>query len=109
MPPQKSIDQIVDSLLDPHSEKLVVLSLPSLKGLPPLESNKPVFQGPCQFMIDYWRVSETPLFSPIYENPTWKDILNACNDMLQEGDRCGVFLEGIHETKKGLYEFHIGS
>lgn len=102
-------DRLVDSLLDKNKDNLVVFSLVHPERFPDLASKDPVFQGHCQFLIDYWRVSDTPVFSEIYENPTWKDILNACNDLLQDGDRCGVFLENIVEEKKGLYAFHIGS
>jgi len=106
---QKEIDEIVDSLLKDSQDKLVVFSLIEPERFPDLASDKPVLKGHCQFTIDYWRVSGTPIFSDIYENPTWKDVLNACNDMLQEGDRCGVFLENIVQESKGLYAFHIGS
>jgi hypothetical protein len=103
------VNELVNSFLDPNKVPLVVYSLVEPQRFPDLASTDPVLHGRCQFTIDYWRVSASPVFSKVYENPTWKDILNACNDLLQEGDKCGVFLENIVEEKKGLYAFHIGS
>jgi hypothetical protein len=80
---------------------------------PDLASNKPIVTGKVIFFIDYWRVAPKPVYSPVYFNPTWEDIINACNDLLQKGDRCGVFLENLYqkEIKKGIkyIEFSIGS
>ena len=80
---------------------------------PDFTSTEPVIEGKVQFMIDYWRVADEPVFSEVYLNPTWVDIANACNDLLKDGDGDGVFLEGFdkRKTSKGVttYEFCIGS
>jgi hypothetical protein len=80
---------------------------------PDVQSIDPILHGQVQFMIDYWRVSDEPILSKVYNDPTWADIINACNDMLQGGDESAVFLEGmdLKTTLNDLktYEFIIGS
>jgi len=80
---------------------------------PDFTSTTPVIEGKVQFMIDYWRVADEPVLSEVYLNPTWVDIVNACNDLLKDGDGDGVFLEGFSKgkTAEGVttYEFCIGS
>ena len=43
---------------------------------PDFTSTEPVIEGKVQFMIDYWRVADEPVFSEVYLNPTWVDIAN---------------------------------
>jgi len=80
---------------------------------PDFGSTQPVIKGKVQFMIDYWRVTDQPILSEVYLNPTWVDIANACNDLLKDGDGNGVFLEGFSKGKTTngvtVYEFCIGS
>lgn len=80
---------------------------------PDIESTNPVILGKVQFMTDYWRVSDEPVYSPIVENPTWQVIINIFNNMLQQGDRQGIYLEGLNllETKDNvkIVKFQIGS
>ena len=80
---------------------------------PDIDSTEPVIAGKVQFMTDYWRVSDVPVYSEVVENPTWMTIINIFNDMLQNGDECGIFLEGlIHDDEVGdvkIIKFAIGS
>ena len=80
---------------------------------PDIDSTEPVFKGKVQFMTDYWRVSDVPLYSEVVENPTWMTIINIFNDMLQNGDNCGIYLEGFYLEKQvddvQVIRFTIGS
>lgn len=80
---------------------------------PDIDSTEPVFKGKVQFMTDYWRVSDVPVYSEVVENPTWMMIINIFNDMLQNGDHCGIFLEGLYNLKEvgdvKIIKFAIGS
>ena len=80
---------------------------------PDVESLDRVIACKVQFMTDYWRVSDEPVYSPVVVNPTWRDIINIFNDMLQQGDRQGIYLEGLNllETKDNvkIVKFQIGS
>lgn len=80
---------------------------------PDIESLDRVIACKVQFMTDYWRVSDEPVYSPVVVNPTWRDIINIFNDMLQQGDRQGIYLEGLNllETKDNvkIVKFQIGS
>jgi hypothetical protein len=80
---------------------------------PDIDSTEPVFKGKVQFMTDYWRVSDVPVYSEVVENPTWMTIINIFNDMLQNGDGCGIFLEGFYSLKEvgdvQVIRFAIGS
>jgi len=80
---------------------------------PDIDSTEPVFTGLVQFVADYWRISEVPLHSKVVENPTWMTIINIFNDMLQNGDGQGIYLEGLYkENKVGgiqIYRFGVGS
>jgi hypothetical protein len=120
----EELNDKIQNLLDPNKKPLVVFSIMEIQDMdnhnwnytvvcPDVSSPEPVFEGECQFRIDYWRVALKPVTSPVYTNPTWKDIINACNDLLQDGDECGVYLESINwkETVDGIkiYEFGIGS
>lgn len=96
---KKLNDDDVNSLLT--APPLVVLCISESGRQPDIFSDDAVVNGKVKFTIDYWRVSTSAVYSPIYENPTWKDVLNACNDLLQNGDHCGVFLEELIELTEG--------
>lgn len=80
---------------------------------PDVESLDRVIACKVQFVADYWRVADEPVYSPVVLNPTWRDIINIFNDMLQQGDRQGIYLEGLDllETKDNvkIVKFQIGS
>lgn len=80
---------------------------------PDIESTEPVVAGKVQFVADYWRVSDEPVYSPVVENPTWQVIINIFNDMLQQGDRQGIYLEGLvlvnPKDNINTIRFQIGS
>ena len=80
---------------------------------PDIESTEPVILGKVQFVADYWRVSDEPVYSPVVENPTWRVIINIFNDMLQQGDRNGIYLEGLvlvnPKDSINTIQFQIGS
>ena len=120
----KELQNLVKELIDKDKEKLIQFSMFNTVSYDKseewiiqhedLSSSKPLFEGRCIFFIQNWRVSEEgPVYSREYENPTWKEAINACNDLLQGGDRCGVFLEDVKVSKKEneiIYvEFLIGS
>lgn len=80
---------------------------------PDITSNNPVLTKPCKVLINYWRVSDEPVESPVLNEPTWKDLILATDQLLQNGDGCGVYLEGfrVHEEAKKVtvLEAVIGS
>jgi hypothetical protein len=110
--PTETPESVANSLLNPSQDEKVILAM----DIPPeeLRDTKPILEGACRFTINYWRVANHPISSPILHNPNWKDLLNACNELLQDGDGFGVYLEGFHleETNpEGTKEYllHIGS
>jgi hypothetical protein len=70
---------------------------------PNIESTKPVIEGDVVFYSDYWRVTDynegEKVYSVVYNNPTWKDIINATNNMLLRTCRYGLFLEGLTQLE----------
>lgn len=79
---------------------------------PDVESPEPVFEG--KFYIDYWRFGSKPVFTDILENPTWKDIITACDKlMIDHGDDDGIYFEDINFEQEvngvKFYKFLIGS
>ena len=80
---------------------------------PDIESYYPVSPGKVQFVADYWRVADEPVYSRVVEDPTWRVIIDIFNDMLQQGDGCGIYLEGLDiiERKDDIstVRFQIGS
>jgi hypothetical protein len=77
---------------------------------PNLESQEPVVEGKVQFHANYWRINESGAVStPILENPTWKDILTATNDLLEENKASGIFLESLVVTNvsKGIKQVEL--
>jgi hypothetical protein len=81
--------------------------------IPDIESDRPIFDGKVQFMIDYWRVAEEPILSAVINNPTWKDAIMAVDSLMASGDGCGVFLENFNvsscENDVTVIEAVIGS
>jgi len=82
----------------PCFEFSIIESVDTEKGFyvkhPNLNSNEPVVSGKVQLGTDYWRVNESKrVNTPVLENPTWKDILVATNNLLEENDAGGIFLE----------------
>ena len=71
---------------------------------PNIESNKPVIEGDVVFYSDYWRLTaynkDEKVFTTVYTNPTWRDIINAANNMLLRTCNYGLFLEGLTEDSK---------
>lgn len=71
---------------------------------PDIESSKPVIEGDVVFYSDYWRLTaynkDEKVFTTVYTNPTWKDIINAANNMLLRTCDYGLFLEGLTEDSK---------
>lgn len=66
---------------------------------PNLESGETILKGKVQFGTDYWRVNETKrVCTPVLNNPTWKDVLVATNNLLEENNAGGIFLEALTIT-----------
>lgn len=115
----KVLQETVNSYIDKDKKKLINFSIFNTEecagdnqwfiDCPDITSSEPVFEGDCSFTINCWRVSPSPVTSPTISNPTWKDIIIACNDLLQQGDECGIFLEAINKVEEGKYTFSIGS
>lgn len=119
----KTLTNDVNNLIEEGKEKRVIFSMFETLDSnvvdqwtvkhPDITSSTPVIEGRCVFFINYWRVSEEEVHSKELTNPTWKDIINACNNLLQSGDGCGIFLENIEFCKKvdgvNYFEFSIGS
>jgi hypothetical protein len=99
----KQVEKLVGK--DPVFEFSIMDSSESQDGFyvnhPDLDSKEPVIKGKIQFNANYWRINETGSVStPILENPTWKDILTATNNLLEENDAGGIFLEALVVTDK---------
>lgn len=85
---------------------------------PDIQSTKPVIEGNVVFHSNYWRITEytdeETVYSKFFTNPTWKDIINAANDMLVHTCNYELFLEGLtleNSTVGGrqLIRFDFGS
>jgi len=101
----KEMSNSVESLIGkpPRFEFSIFESDYSKEGFyvkhPDLHSTKPIVEGKVQFAADYWRINETTeVKTPILENPTWKDILVATNNLLEENNAGGIFLEFLTIT-----------
>lgn len=80
-----------------------------LVTLPNILSDKPVFEGTYNFLIDYWRVCSVAKMSAPVQNPTWKDIIIQFNELLQDRG-INLFLEGMKvNTEDNTIEFVVGS
>ena len=63
---------------------------------PDILSDNPALVGKVQLQTSYWRVTDGELVkSLVISNPTWKDIILAVDEILKDGDGCGIFLEGL--------------
>ena len=93
----KQVEKLVGK--DPAFEFSVMNSHDSEDGFyvnhPDLGSKDPVLKGKVQFNANYWRISENAVSTPVLENPTWKDILIATNNLLEENEAGGIFLEAL--------------
>ena len=113
------LQNLVKSMCDPTDKVYVVFSMFSDQGgsgrewkvcLPNIQSETPVVEGKVRFMIDYWRVTDEPVYTPYMDNPTWKDIIRSCNKLMNNCDGFGVFLEGFGTTDEpDTFEFVMGS
>lgn len=70
---------------------------------PDIESSKPVIEGDVVFYSDYWRLTDynkgEKVHSVVYTNPTWRDIINAANNMLMRTCDYGLFFEGLTQLE----------
>jgi hypothetical protein len=93
----KQVEKLVGK--DPVFEFSIMSSHDSDEGFyvnhPNLKSKDPVIKGKAQFNANYWRINENAVSTPILENPTWKDILIATNNLLEENEAGGIFLEAL--------------
>jgi len=68
---------------------------------PDITSDKPIIDGEVVFFSDYWRLTDhlkphsKEIESRVYTNPTWKDIINAANEMVENTCKYTLFLEGL--------------
>lgn len=92
---------------------LITNVIVELDFIPDVSNTIPVYNGECQFYINYWLVSENIVYSAVFNNPTWKDILTACDKILIDSDRSIAYLEGIKFSHVAdgikVYEFLMGS
>lgn len=73
---------------------------------PDIESTEPVIEGDVIFYSDYWRLTaynkDEKVFTTVFTNPTWKDIINSVNNMLLRTCNYGLYLEGLTEDSKKI-------
>lgn len=73
---------------------------------PDITCDKPVIDGDVVFFSDYWRltdhIEEDEVVSKVYTNPTWKDIINAANEMLEQTCQYSLYFEGIAVRSNGV-------
>ena len=68
---------------------------------PDITSDKPIIDGEVVFFSDYWRLTDhlkprgREIESRVYANPTWKDIINAANEMIESTCQYTLYLEGL--------------
>lgn len=68
---------------------------------PDITSTNPIINGEVVFFSDYWRLTDhlkppsREIVSRVYTNPTWKDIINAANEMVESTCQYTLFLEGL--------------
>jgi hypothetical protein len=63
-----------------------------------------VIEGRVKLTIKDTSFTETPLVSPLLENPTWSTILNTVNEMLKDCTPSIGFLQDIIPYDAGVYE-----
>ena len=69
---------------------------------PDIWSDEPVFQGPCVFFSNYWRIADDQVNSEIMPSPRWSEIIAECNRQLidpSDGSTACLFLEGFQELE----------
>ena len=70
---------------------------------PDIESTDTIIEGEVIFYSDYWRLTDynngVPCQCEAVTNPTWKDIINAANKLLEETNKYQLFLEGLTHVK----------
>ena len=76
----------------------------SICRYPDIESSQAVIQGEVQFIIRDEDQGREPIKSSVLNNPNWKSILQAANDMLQHREPSIGFLEDIVPIDAGTYE-----
>jgi hypothetical protein len=70
-------------------------------SVPDITSTKPIIDGEVVFFSDYWRLTDhlkprgREIESRVYANPTWKDIINAANEMIESTCQYTLYLEGL--------------
>ena len=112
------LTEIVEAMLPKNQKRLIEFSVLSDAGnndkdqwlikIPDIRSDKPVFEGTYNFLIDYWRVCSVAKMSRPIKNPTWKDIIIVFNELLQDGGS-SLYLEGFRLQEDNIIEFAIGS
>jgi hypothetical protein len=105
----KELCNLTDELIE-SDKKLVEFSLFRdvssdidnwIVSAPDITSDKPIVDGEVVFISDYWRLTDhlkpfsNEIESRVYTNPTWKDIINAANEMIEKTCECSLFLEGL--------------
>jgi hypothetical protein len=107
----KELCRLTDELIE-SDKKLVEFSIFRdvssdhdnwIVSAPDITSDKPIIDGEVVFISDYWRLIDHLTYntesreieSRVYTNPTWKDIINAANEMLACTCQCSLFLEGL--------------
>ena len=105
----KKLCNLTDELIE-SDKKLVEFSLFRdvssdidnwIVSAPDITSDKPIVDGEVVFISDYWRLTDhlkpfsNEIESRVYTNPTWKDIINAANEMIEKTCECSLFLEGL--------------
>jgi hypothetical protein len=105
----RQLSRLTDELIE-SDKKLVEFSIfrdvssdidEWVVSAPDITSDKPVIDGEVVFISDYWRLTDhlkpfsNEIESRVYTNPTWKDIINAANEMIENTCECSLFLEGL--------------
>ena len=105
----KELCRLTDELIE-SDKKLVEFSIFRdvssdndnwIVSAPDVTSDKPIVDGEVVFFSDYWRLTDhlkpfsNEIESRVYTNPTWKDIINAANEMIENTCVCSLFLEGL--------------
>jgi hypothetical protein len=105
----KELCRLTDELIE-SDKKLVEFSIFRdvssdidnwIVSAPDITSDKPIVDGEVVFFSDYWCLTDdlkpfsNEIESRVYTNPTWKDIINAANEMIEKTCGYSLFLEGI--------------
>ena len=80
----------------------------SLVQYPDLESTEPVIPGLVRLVINNKEYSPNLVLSENISDPTWKDILNICNDLLGKCQTYSTgFLYDVIPGPEGVYELAL--